>query len=347
MGKAMKRTELCNPDCPGTHSVLTLNSEILLLPPFECGALKNYGEEEFNEEEVTLTLVPVTEEPDPEEHAPEYVTELNASANIGVIPPGIIKLKNHGENFAPLPTFEQKALPGKHAQKTPLPVTLPPIKDVSRNTLREWCRYHNLSTDGKKVEVYLRLQRHSYSKQICHIPSTSLEARMKPVSRKPKRDARGTQPQDNCKSKKQKENGVVEILTSARGSTLAAWGRISMKAAQPESVNCRPLPPASKGAFLAEDVGCRWCIVHGGYRPANKKGWVRLQLHAGQTWVPEIPQKMISLFLLPACVFPDPGVDDNMLCPECVQSNKKILRNFRRKKIRTKNCNTLPLNMAP
>lgn len=83
---------------------------------------KNYGEEEFNEEVVTLTVL---EEPVPEEPAPEYVMESNVSSSIGVAPP-----------VAPLPTFERMALPGKYVQKTPLPAALPPIKELSRNSSR-------------------------------------------------------------------------------------------------------------------------------------------------------------------------------------------------------------------
>jgi predicted Fe-S protein YdhL (DUF1289 family) len=35
---------------------------------------------------------------------------------------------------------------------------------------------------------------------------------------------------------------------------------------------------------------------------------------------------MISLFLLPACVFPSLGLEDDMLCPGCVKRNKKIMK---------------------
>ena len=235
----------------------------------------------------------------------------------------------------------------KHPTRTipstcPLP-SLPPIRDVSRNTLREWCRYHNLSTDGKKVEVYLRLRRHSYSKQECYIPNTSREARMKQGPKKSKIVYRGIGPPSRCQRRKE-ESGVLEILTSPKESTFAAWARIAMRAAQSMSKNRCPLP-SNVEAFLPQATGSRWCVVHGRQLPADKKGWVRLQFLAGQTWVPDTPQRMNFLFLLPACIIPEPGVEDNLLCPECVHSNKKIMRNFKTR-IYTKK-NALLSNMPP
>ncbi|KAK7821254.1 hypothetical protein U0070_000200, partial [Myodes glareolus] len=241
-----------------------------------------------------------------------------------------------------------------------LPAILPPINEVSRNTLREWCRCHDLSTDGKKVEVYMRLQKCSYSKQECHIPQTSREARLRTVPKKPKPAIEGpssrgvkrkkeenengivevltseresvkkkrkkkengivevlTSERESVKKKrKKKENDIVEVLTSERESVFAAWGRIAMRAAQPKAVNRQPLP-SNANAFLPAVTGHRWCVVHGRQLPADKEGWVCLQLYAGHTWVPDSPQRMIPLFILPACVFPSPGVEDNMLCPEC------------------------------
>jgi hypothetical protein len=38
---------------------------------------------------------------------------------------------------------------------------------------------------------------------------------------------------------------------------------------------------------------------------------------------------MNFLFLLPAWVIPEPEAEDNLLCPECVHSSKKIVRNFK------------------
>lgn len=50
--------------------------------------------------------------------------------------------------------------------------------------------------------------------------------------------------------------------------------------------------------------GVRQCAVPGRSPPADKKGWVRLQFHAGQTWVPEKQRRVYIPFLLPARDFP-------------------------------------------
>ncbi|KAL6089445.1 hypothetical protein STEG23_002088 [Scotinomys teguina] len=93
---------------------------------------KNFCMEDLDEENVILTLVPVTEEP-----TIEVSTESIFSSPVGLKPPD-----------PPRPTSEAGIPPV--SQRAPcLPAVLPPINDVSRNTLREWCRYHNLSTDGK------------------------------------------------------------------------------------------------------------------------------------------------------------------------------------------------------
>lgn len=110
-----------------------------------------------------------------------------------------------------------------------------------------------MSIVGKKVEVYLRLQRHSYFKQECYIPNTSHETRMKLGPKKPKIAFRGVGSPSSCQSGKQ-ESGALEILTPPQGSTFAAWGRIAMRAAQSMSVNRCPLP-SSVEAFLPETVG--------------------------------------------------------------------------------------------
>ncbi|XP_028611407.1 developmental pluripotency-associated protein 2 [Grammomys surdaster] len=286
---------------------------------------QNQSEEDLDEESVILTLVPYTEEP-----TTEYPTESNVSSVIDHKPPARSLVRYEGIKH-----------PTRTIPSTTPPLTLPPICDVSRNKLREWCRYHNLSTDGKKVEVYLRLRRHSYSKQECYIPNTSREARLKVGPKKPKIVFRGIGPPSSCQNQKQ-ESGILEILTSPQASTLAAWGRIAMRAAQSMSLNRCPLP-SNVEAFLPQTTGFRWCVVHGRQCSADKQGWVRLQFYAGQTWVPDTAHRMNFLFLLPSCIIPEPGVEDNLLCPDCVHSNKKIMRNF---KIRSRaKKNALPPNM--
>ncbi|XP_040585712.1 developmental pluripotency-associated protein 2-like [Mesocricetus auratus] len=224
-----------------------------------------------------------------------------------------------------------------------LPDMLPPITEVSRNTLREWCRLHNLSTYGKKVEVYERLQKNAFSEQKCHIPQTPLEAKMKPKSKKAKKEP---MPQNLKREREEEENAIVEVLTSERESAFASWGRIVTRAGLPMSANQQPLPSNGK-TFLLPAPGFRWCVVHGRLLPADEPGWVCLQMNIGHTWVPDSPQRMIPLFLLPACVFPNPGVEDNMLYPECVRRNKRTMRNFTKDKRSSRKRKILPPNLPP
>ncbi|XP_075846807.1 developmental pluripotency-associated protein 2-like [Microtus pennsylvanicus] len=221
-----------------------------------------------------------------------------------------------------------------------------------------------------KVEVYKRLQQYSYSEQICYIPETSREARLKPIAKKTNKAViAGPRPQGLKRKREEdepgeevltseresgivevltseRESGIVEVLTSERKSVFAAWGRITMRASQPRAENCRPLPSKAK-AFLPPVTGHRWCVIHGRQLPADKEGWVCLQMHAGQTWVPYSSQRMIPLFILPACVFPSPGLEDNLLCPECAHSNRKMMRNFERDRRTEKKHKQLRENMPP
>jgi hypothetical protein len=90
--------------------------------------------------------------------------------------------------------------------------------------------------DGKKVEVYLRLHRHSYSKQECYIHNTSHEARMNHGPKELKIVFRGIGLPSSCQSRKQ-ESGILEILISPKGSTFTAWAGTAMRAGQPGSTN--------------------------------------------------------------------------------------------------------------
>jgi hypothetical protein len=67
-----------------------------------------------------------------------------------------------------------------------------------------------LSTNGKKVEVYLSLQRHPYSKQECYISNITHEGRMKLGLKKHNIVFRGIGPPSSCQCRKQ-ENGILEI----------------------------------------------------------------------------------------------------------------------------------------
>ncbi|XP_075863065.1 developmental pluripotency-associated protein 2 [Microcebus murinus] len=286
---------------------------------------KNFFEEEIDDEEsVILTLVPFDES----NIEQRLESTVSSTSDVKLNSPG-----KHSEVHLP-PTDEQFKDPPKARRKAPilpLPTILPPINSVCRDTLRYWCQQLNLSTDGKKTEVFQRLQQHAYPEQKYDIPQTSKEARVHPYSRTQKTGTKRARTkrakhQECCKVNRQAEGtGIVEVISSPQESSLASWGRIAARAVQTKAVNSCSLP-ASAEAFLTQASGVRWCVVHGEALPADTKGWVRLQFHAGQAWVPTTPRKMISLLLLPACHFPSPALDDNMLCPDCVKRNKKIMK---------------------
>lgn len=128
----------------------------------------------------------------------------------------------------------------------PLPAILPPINEVSQNILREWCHCHNLSTDGKKVEVYLRLQKNSYSKQkMSYSPKHLLKPKWSQFSKNPKQ----TSEDQGLKAWRGREvDGIVEVITSERESIFAARVRIAIRAARESpdsSLECQDLSSAS------------------------------------------------------------------------------------------------------
>ncbi|KAM4841993.1 developmental pluripotency-associated protein 2-like [Thomomys bottae] len=220
---------------------------------------KNHFPDEIDDRCVTLTLIPITDEPS------EEVIESNISSA-----EGNVNLETPINNKDQLPQAnDDKNVPQICRKKSvsPLPAVLPPINEVSRDALRHWCQQFNLSTDGQKIQVYLRLLKNKYPEQQNYIPKTPKEARLMRGSRNQRKE--------------------------------------------------RSLQRSSS-------ISVRWCVVHGRLLPADAKGWVRLQFCAGLTWVPDTHKTMISLFLLPACSFPSPELEDNTLCPECVERNKKM-----------------------
>ncbi|XP_039090079.1 developmental pluripotency-associated protein 2-like [Hyaena hyaena] len=277
--------------------------------------------EALEEETVVLTLVPVNVEPNGEE---QMEPSVSSTSEVGLEKPGTNDKVCHSQM-----SEQFKSCP-KHSCCTttslPLPTSLPPVNKVRWDTLRNWCQQFNLSTDGRKIDVYLRLQKHAYSEINENIPKISPEAKLQPCSTTCKMAAKTARIRKSCKKAKREEGiNIVEVITSAQEGMLAAWSRIAVRASQSKSVNSRPIP-ASVETFLLQAPGIRWCVVHGRPLLADTKGWVRLQFHAGQAWVPDTPKRMISLFLLPACTFPSPGLEDNMLCPECAKRNKKIMK---------------------
>nr|XP_045004438.1 developmental pluripotency-associated protein 2 isoform X2 [Jaculus jaculus] len=290
-----------------------------------CDTNKGASREEFSEDSVIITLVPVLQE-----STVDHPTESSISS-----------MEDINYSVHPKKEFKTPSKPRWKEPVLPLPEILPPIHMVTRNTLRSWCRKHKLSTDGEKIEVYARLQRHAYPEQQCDLPTTSLEAkvRMLPRHKKQSEMVKNKASQKGCNRSAHKDSNVADVVTSPQESTLAAWSRIAARAMEPGAVSSSI--PAS--ALLQKASGFRWCVVHGKLLPANVSGWVRLQFRAGYTWVPHTHRKMIALFLLPACVFPSQEMEDNMLCPECVQSNKKIMKRLTKKKTQptSEDCSTL------
>uniref|UniRef100_A0A8C9IAZ6 Developmental pluripotency-associated protein 4 n=1 Tax=Piliocolobus tephrosceles TaxID=591936 RepID=A0A8C9IAZ6_9PRIM len=111
---------------------------------------------------------------------------------------------------------------------------------------------------------------------------------------------------------------TVVVTTSVPEALLASWATISARARTPEAVESPQ-----------EACGVRWCVVHGKSLPADTDGWVHLQFHAGQAWVPEKQEgRGSALFLLPASNFPPSHLEDNMLCPKCVHRNKILIKSL-------------------
>ncbi|XP_054556585.1 developmental pluripotency-associated protein 2 isoform X2 [Talpa occidentalis] len=282
--------------------------------------MKNFLDEELDEESVILTLEPVK----------EIIVENQVEPSVSS-------------------TTDVKPRKNKACVVPAMPAILPPIHKVHRDTLRNWCQQCHLSTSGQKIKVYERLQKHVYCESKEDIPETPREARLRLSPRKSReKTKRGNTQKSHSMCEKEPETNIVEepetniveVITPAQEAMLASWTRIAAKASLSKTENsCRITTYAE--TFLPQASGVRWCVVHGRPLSADTNGWVRLQFHAGQTWVPNSSRRMISLFLLPACTFSSPDLEDNMLCPECVKRNKKMMRRLfarRRNAMKLPNC---------
>ncbi|XP_075399073.1 developmental pluripotency-associated protein 4 [Tenrec ecaudatus] len=234
------------------------------------------------------------------------------------------------------PQSDDNLRPRKKIQIPPLPSKLPPVHLVHRDILRAWCHQLKLSTKGQKLDAYKRLCEHAYPSQN-DFPATAKEAKIQTRLKKSnvvKSNLDGLQKMNMCpegtyppeatpssaggapaafESVLQQDVGavdttVIQVTSSTSEAVLASWSRIAGKAGKAE-VEESP----------QESHAVRWCVVHGRSLPANRSGWVRLQFHAGQAWVPEKPGRVSALFLIPASSFPPPHMEDNLLCPKCVQ----------------------------
>uniref|UniRef100_A0A2K6SHA2 SAP domain-containing protein n=1 Tax=Saimiri boliviensis boliviensis TaxID=39432 RepID=A0A2K6SHA2_SAIBB len=267
---------------------------------------KNFFEGEVDDEEsVILTLVPVKDEPNMEQMEPSI---SNSDVKLK-------KLKKYNQGNL-LQTNEQFTAPRKARCKIPappLPTILPPVNKVCRDTLRYWCQELGLNTKGKKIELYLRPHGHAYPEQQQDMPETLRETRVQRCSRKSKAVTKTARLQKSFEMNEgAEETNTVEVITLAQEAMMASWARVAARAVQPKAVNLCSIR-VSVEAFLMQASGVvRWCVVHGQLLSADTKGWVRLQ--------------MTALFLLPACIFPSPGIEDNMLCPDCAKRSKKMMR---------------------
>ncbi|XP_006832126.1 PREDICTED: developmental pluripotency-associated protein 4-like, partial [Chrysochloris asiatica] len=184
---------------------------------------------------------------------------------------------------------------GQKSQKIPvppLPEKLPPINLVHRDTVRAWCQKLKLSSKGQKLEAYRRLCEHAYPDQkLKDIPATAKEAKVQMWLKKKSNVCVGNRP---LKTEKRKISSAETDSPEVAPPT-EEMGAPALEYTLPEEVN-----PAQ------ETCGIRWCVVHGRSLPANTNGWVHLQFHARQVWVPEKPGRVCALFLLPACNFPPP-----------------------------------------
>ncbi|XP_059542159.1 developmental pluripotency-associated protein 2 [Myotis daubentonii] len=289
---------------------------------------KDFFQDELEEENVILTLVPISEEHNEHQMEPS----VSSTSDSKLTAPGTndkVNLPQMNEQFkdGPKPIL-------------PLPTNLPSFNKVRHDTLRNWCQQLNLSTDGRKIEVYLRLSEHAYFEKkrvnrkhgdnVKNVAETPEEATLQSCSGKLTKRSRSKKSHQMNKREEETHTvemtmtNTVEVITSAREAMLAAWSRIAARGSLSKAANSYSIPISVEN-FLLQTSGVRWCVVHGRHLLADKKGWVRLQFHAGQTWVPDTPTKMISLLLLPACTFPSPDLEDNMLCPDCVKRNKRMV----------------------
>lgn len=84
-----------------------------------------------------------------------------------------------------------------------------------------------MSTDGKKIDVYLRLKEHAYSEEKQNIPETLQEATLQSSSKKCKMVTKKARSKKSCKmSEREQMTNSFEVITSALEAMLAAWTRL-------------------------------------------------------------------------------------------------------------------------
>ncbi|CAH6792385.1 Dppa4 [Phodopus roborovskii] len=243
-----------------------------------------------------------------------------------------------GDAEAPKPTRRKVPIP-------PLPAHLPPVNMIHRDVLRAWCQEMKLSSKGQKLDAYKRLLARAFPDQmhdLKNVPDTPKEARVKMLRKKMKTEEAEVPcpqvtvplevvpvPEDQVPALTEppvlyEEVSTTVVTTTASEAMLASWSKIVAVANNHTTNKAMKKEETVQSSATAEtcaSTGELWCVVHGRSFPANTNGWVRLQFHAGQAWVPEKKGKVIALFLLPACTFPPPHLEDNLLCPKCVHNS--------------------------
>ncbi|XP_012399959.2 developmental pluripotency-associated protein 4-like [Sarcophilus harrisii] len=210
----------------------------------------------------------------------------------------------------------------------PMPTPLPPLHTLSRNNLQVWCQRLNISKNGRKHVLYKRLLEHvSPSEQ--DTPSTEEKAQLIKIKTETatEEDSPGefsqivTKTPERLTNKKKKREATKTSLVQT--ASMAAWSRLM---ATMKSKAVWPTPTSTEPTRSKQSALPRWCVVHGEAFPNDVPGSAPLEFHAGQTWVPE-NDMLIPLLLLPTCSFPPPEVEDNWLCPKCVNRNKILMDN--------------------
>ncbi|XP_036624223.1 developmental pluripotency-associated protein 4-like [Trichosurus vulpecula] len=213
----------------------------------------------------------------------------------------------------------------QHKEVPPMPTPLPPLHTLSRNNLQTWCQRLNISKNGRKHVLYKRLLEHvspeqdtSSIEEKAHLIKIKTEASIEDSPGESLMMAK--EPETGTNKKKKREVTKNSLVQTA---SMAAWSRL-MATVKSKAVWVMPTslePLRSKQSDLP-----RWCVVHGEAFPNDAPGSASLEFHAGQTWVPE-NDMLIPLLLLPTCSFPPPQVEDNWLCPKCVDRNKILMNN--------------------
>ncbi|XP_074083504.1 developmental pluripotency-associated protein 4-like [Macrotis lagotis] len=209
-----------------------------------------------------------------------------------------------------------------------MPTPLPPLHILSRNILQVWCQRLNISKNGRKHILYKRLLEHvSPSEQdtsSIEEKTQWLKIKTEILSEEDSLDESQTVAKAAYTMTKKKKKRDTTKTALVQTASMASWSRLM---ATVKSKAVWPMPISSESTRSEQSDLPRWCVVHGEVFPNNVSGSAPLKFHGGQTWVPE-NDILIPLLLLPTCSFPPPEVEDNWLCPKCVNRNKILVDNI-------------------